>query len=76
MNADMIPGTASSGIAPQSKSMTAYYLGTGQIFHVTDNFVVRLDFTNAWFKAPVRAVTGEETFFNSTEFTIGAGFRL
>lgn len=76
MNADMIPGSASAGIAAQSKSLTAYYLGTGQVFHVTENFVVRLDFTNAWFKAPVRAVQGAETFFNSTKFTIGAGFRL
>jgi outer membrane beta-barrel protein len=74
MNADLIPGSTSA--ATQSKSLTAYYLGTGQIYHVTENFVVRLDFTNAWFKAPVRATTGEETFFNSTEFTIGAGFRL
>jgi outer membrane beta-barrel protein len=75
MNADMIPGSASAG-ATQSKSLTAYYLGTGQVFHVTENFVVRLDFTNTWFKAPIRAVSGEETFFNSSTFTVGAGFRL
>lgn len=76
MNADMIPGSASTGLAQTTKSLTAYYMGTGQIFHVSENFVVRLDFTNAWFKAPSRAVTGEETFFSSPTFTIGAGFRL
>ena len=76
MNTDLIPGSASAGLAQQSKSFTAYYLGTGQIFHVTENFVVRLDFTNAWFKAPQRAVTGKETFFSNSDFTIGAGFRL
>jgi opacity protein-like surface antigen len=75
MNADMISGGTSAG-APISRSLTAYYLGTGQIFHVTENFVVRLDFLNAWFKAPQRATQGAETFFNSTDFTIGAGFRL
>jgi len=75
MNADMLPGSSTTGVAT-TKSLTAYYLGTGHTYHVTENFVVRLDFTNAWFKAPARAVTGAETFFNSPTFTIGAGFRL
>ena len=77
MNADLHPGGAPQPYAEGSKSMTAYYLGTGQIYHVTENFVVRLDFTNAWFKAPTRSASGTtESFFNSTSFTIGAGFRL
>ncbi len=78
MNANMIPGgvSASAGLPTTSKSLSAFYLGTGHLFHVTDSFIVRLDFMNAWFKAPQRAVTGPETFFNSTTFEIGAGFRL
>jgi outer membrane beta-barrel protein len=76
MNADMIPGSASTSFAPTTKSMTAYYLGTGHLFHVTESFDVRLDFRNAWFQAPQRAVTGENVWFNSTTFTIGAGLKL
>lgn len=78
MNADMIPGGASQaqGIAQTTKSLTGYHLGTGHLFHLSDNFDVRLDFRNTWFKAPERAVTGKETFFNSTTFQIGVGFRL
>jgi outer membrane beta-barrel protein len=76
MNANMIPGSTSTGVAGTSKSLTAFYFGTGHIYHVTDSFIVRLDFMNAWFKAPQRAVTGPDTFFNSTTFEIGAGFRL
>ncbi len=76
MNADMIAGGASTGIPNSTKSLTAFYLGTGQLFHVSDNFIVRLDFRNAWFKAPARAVTGSEILFNSTTFQLGVGFVL
>lgn len=77
INANMIPGkgTGTSG-GEISKSLTGYHLGTGHLFHVTDNFDVRLDFRNTWFKAPERAVSGKETFFNSTTFQFGVGFRL
>lgn len=78
MNADMIAGGASTtaGIANSTKSLSSYYLGTGQLFHVTENFIVRLDFRNAWFKAPQRAVTGTEIMFNSTTFQVGLGLML
>jgi outer membrane beta-barrel protein len=79
MNANMVPGSNSAttlGLAATTKSMTGFYLGTGHLFHVSDNFDVRLDFRNAWFKAPQRAVTGNEIWFNSTAFTIGAGLKL
>lgn len=78
MNADMIAGGASqtAGLANSTKSLTAYHLGTGQLFRVSDNFIVRLDFRNSWFKAPSRAVTGNEILFNSTTFQLGLGIML
>lgn len=78
INADMVAGGASqaAGIANSSKSLTAYHLGTGQLFHVSESFIVRLDFRNTWFKAPSRAVTGSETMFNSTTFQLGLGLML
>jgi outer membrane beta-barrel protein len=75
LNANMIPGSNNAGAAT-TKSLTAYYLGSGMLFHVTENFLVRLDYLNGWFQAPQRAVSGPNTFFNSSDFTIGAGFRL
>lgn len=76
INANLIPGTGEAGFAATTKSLNAFYLGTGHQFHVSDSFVVRLDFRNAFFKAPKRAVTGEEIYFNGTTFQVGLGFRL
>ncbi len=76
INANMIPRTNETGFSASTKSLSAFYLGTGHQFHVSENFVVRLDFRNAFFKAPKRAVVGEEIYFNGTTFQIGAGFRL
>lgn len=79
MNADMIPGGASYGSGfteTVQKSMTAYYVGTGHQFHLSDHFDIRLDYRSAFFKAPQRAVTGKEMYFNSSTFQIGVGFRL
>jgi outer membrane beta-barrel protein len=78
MSAEMIPGAASAtaGIAGGTKSMTAFYLGTGHLFHVSEHFDIRLDYRSAFYKAPQRAVTGKEIYFNNSTFQIGLGFRL
>lgn len=76
MNADMIPGNQNAGFTQTTKSLTAFHAGTGQLFRVSDSFIVRLDFRNTWFKAPSRAVTGSEILFNSTTFQLGLGIML
>ncbi len=76
MNADLIPGNQNAGFAQTTKSLTAYYIGTGHLFHVSDKFKVRIDFRNAFFQAPQRAVTGSDIFFNSMTFQLGLGMML
>lgn len=69
---DIMNGSAKTGNA----SYTSYILGTGHQFHVSEHFVVRLDFTNSWYKAPLTFSTGQETWFTSNRFQLGLGFRL
>lgn len=72
LSVNEIPSTGTS----VSKSLTGYYLGTGQMFHIDENWTIRLDFTNVFFKAPQQATTGSEIWYNSTTFELGVGMKL
>jgi outer membrane beta-barrel protein len=61
---------------PVTKSFTGYYLGTGHLFHLSQSFTMRLDFTNVWFNAPLRYTAGEKTWFTNNTFQVGLGLRL
>ena len=61
---------------PGNKSYTGMFFGTGHQFHVSEHFVVRLDFTNVWFKAPERAISGANANYTNSTFTLGVGLRL
>lgn len=74
LSTNVIPGSTSS--AATTKSFTGYYLGTGQMFHIDESWIVRLDFTNVFFKAPQSVTSGKEVFYNSTTFEIGVGLKL
>lgn len=70
-----VGNTTNTGTAGQ-KSYTGYYLGTGHQYHLNENWIVRLDFTNVWFQAPKNAISDENTFYNSSTFEMGIGIRL
>lgn len=70
-----VGATANAGTAG-TKSYTGIYAGTGHQYHLNENWIVRLDFTNVWFKAPKNALSGEETYYNSSTFEVGLGVRL
>jgi outer membrane beta-barrel protein len=59
-----------------NKSYTGLFFGTGHQYHVSERFVVRLDYTNVWFKAPERAISGANTNYTNSTFTVGVGLRL
>jgi outer membrane beta-barrel protein len=85
-------GTMSSEIGPntkenpvytsqwQSENLFAVYLGTGQIFHLSDLFKVRLDFLGHFYSAPVFAgIPGapqDKSIFSSFTFNLGIGLKL
>ncbi|OFZ85292.1 MAG: hypothetical protein A2603_04535 [Bdellovibrionales bacterium RIFOXYD1_FULL_55_31] len=58
------------------QSFTALYLGTGHQYHVTRDFSVRLDFTSAFYQAPVMGLSGSKSLYSNLNFGIGVGLRL
>lgn len=74
IGAKALPG--SSGIAGSNTSYTGLYLGTGHQFHFDDHWGARLDVMNTWFRAPLRAVAGAQTWFTTTSFEVGVTYRL
>lgn len=59
-----------------SESFFTFFAGTGHQFHLSQNWVVRLDFLGAFFKAPLFGDQGEDTWYSRYRFSAGIGFRL
>ncbi len=53
----------------------ALFLATGHQYHLSENFVVRLDFTGAFYQAPI-LVGGENGMFPNYNFSLGVGLKL
>jgi outer membrane beta-barrel protein len=64
----------------QSENLFAVYLGTGQIFHVSEVFKVRLDFLGHFYSAPIfpgiANAPADKSIFSSFTFSLGVGFKL
>lgn len=60
----------------QEKSFAALYLGTGQLFHVSQLFTVRLDMTTAFYRTPSLGTTGAVNWYSNTLFGFGLGLKL
>ncbi len=59
-----------------AENLFAGFLGTGHQYYVTESFTVRLDFTGAFYNAPIGGSSGGKTWFSNYTFGIGAGFRF
>ncbi len=58
------------------EKLLGLYLATGHQYHINQHFVVRLDFTGAFYNATYDKKIAEKTWFSNLNCTIGAGFRL
>lgn len=58
------------------QNFTSVFLGTGQMFHLSQHFTVRLDATGAFYRAPVYGTSGEKTWFSNYLFGFGFGVKL
>ena len=73
---------AFAGLGPSSpasyteSTLTTYYLGTGQIYHVNDWLSVRLEFQASLFRAPIGGTTGRDIWFSNDVFGLGLGVKL
>jgi outer membrane beta-barrel protein len=54
----------------------AVFAGTGQQFHISQDFVLRFDFTGTFFRAPVYGTTGASYWWSSYVLGAGLGVRL
>jgi outer membrane beta-barrel protein len=59
-----------------NQDLFSFYAGTGHLYHLSDNLLVRLDFTSAVYRAPVFGTTGDSSWYSNLNFGIGLGFRL
>ena len=83
-------GTMSSEVGPKTKedaptqwkseNLFAVYLGTGQLFHVSEMFKVRLDFLGHFYSAPtfggLAGAPTDKSIFSSFTFNLGIGLKL
>lgn len=53
-----------------------FFLGTGHQYHLSEQFIVRIDFTGAFYQAPIFGNSGENTWFSNFTFNVGFGVRL
>jgi len=66
--------SGSPSFKPEDK--TAFFLGTGHQFHITQQFGVRLDVLAAYYKALDQGETGNSVYFSNYQFSFGLGLRL
>jgi outer membrane beta-barrel protein len=77
LNVDLDTRTRSTDPAAYTpKSYFAFFLGTGQMFHISDRVAVRLDFSSALYRAPLFGTTGENTWYSNSTLGAGVGFKL
>ena len=60
----------------QDQKFFALYAETGQLFHISDDWAVRVDFTGSYYKAPLQGNAGDSTWFSNYNFEIGFGYKL
>jgi outer membrane beta-barrel protein len=60
----------------QNQDFFAIYAGTGHQYHLSQNFIVRLDFSGTYYMAPIFGNSGADTWFSSYVFAAGLGLRL
>ncbi len=64
------PGTGTK------EDLFAFYAGTGQMFHLSQNFLVRWDINGAFYSALYDNKTKDKATFSNWNFGIGIGFKL
>jgi outer membrane beta-barrel protein len=68
--------TAQSNLSYTSQNEFALYAGTGHLYHLSEDWQVRVDFTGMYYRAPLQGNVGSNTWFSNYNFEIGLGYRL
>ncbi len=59
-----------------SQNKGAVFIGTGHQYHLSNGFVVRLDFSGAFYRAPKFGNTGDNAWFSNYNFNVGVGYQI
>ena len=59
-----------------NQDLFALYAGTGHQYHLTNAITVRLDFTGAFYRAPLGGDKGDQTWFSNYTFVVGLGLKI
>lgn len=59
-----------------TENLMAVYLGTGQQFHLSRSFFVRLDFLLSLYSASISTSFPQKTLYSNLNFGVGAGVRF
>jgi outer membrane beta-barrel protein len=68
--------TANAPASFVDQDLFALYLGTGHQYHLSQNWLVRLDFTSAIYRAQVFGDSGESAWYSNYNVGVGLGFKL
>ncbi|MBL7714731.1 MAG: outer membrane beta-barrel domain-containing protein [Bdellovibrionales bacterium] len=72
----MTMSTRPSSGATFTETPIAFLLGTGHQYHVSQDWVVRLDLTSSIYSGKILGNSGENAFFSNFNFVAGLGYRL
>jgi outer membrane beta-barrel protein len=59
-----------------TENLFAVYAGTGQMFHLSEHWKVRLDFLGHFYSAPIYVNSGDKAVFSNFDFSLGIGYKL
>lgn len=75
-NAVQPSGTGGATLVTTPQNLFAVYAGTGQLFYLSQNFVIRLDFLGTFYNAPLFGTTGPGNWYSNYDFSVGLGLKL
>lgn len=59
-----------------NENHTAFYVGTGHLYHLNHRLNIRLDYLKAIYQAKVSGTTGPTAWYSNDTFTLGFGVKL
>jgi len=69
-------GSTSTATTTTDESKMAYFLGTGHHYHLSESWVVRLDFMGAFYRAKSFGTRGVEAWFSNFNVNLGLSLKL
>jgi outer membrane beta-barrel protein len=76
LSTNVITSGAGNATTSTPQSLTGFYLSTGHQYFLSQSFILRLDFTGAFYNTFVNGTSGDMTWFSNLNFALGLGLRI